>query len=163
MVLLTRMIITRNTFICIVIGCLLFCGCADSSVQTPNMHVSETGRYSIRNTFHIESSGSYPDSLAPLFPNPFNRTTGDSIVTLFFTLKDTGTVKILIQNPIGDSIAIFVDSLLPPGSFTDFWHPVTANGTRLHAGLYFITMHAAPDDFDRNYISSRLLQIQSNE
>ena len=82
---------------------------------------------------------------------------------IFFTLKDTGDVKIIIQNPIGDSVAIFRDSLLPPGSFTGSWSPVTSDGTRLRAGLYFITMRAAPDDPNRNYINSQLLDIISND
>lgn len=149
-------------FFSVFAGMLLTIGCSENAAPDENIHVSQIARYSIYSSFHIENSGAYPDSLAPIYPNPFNRTTGDSVVTIFFTTKDTGEVKIIIQNPIGDSVAIFRDSLLPPGSFTGLWQPVTSNGTRLHAGLYFITMHAAPDDPNRNYINSRLLQIQSN-
>ena len=147
-------------FLC---GGLLFAiGCEENAVPNENIHVTGTARYSIRKTFRIESSGAYPDSLAPLYPNPFNRTIGDSVVTIFFTTKDTGEVKIIIQNPLGDSVAIFRDSLLPPGIGMGLWQPVTANGTRLRPGLYFITLHSAPNAPDRNYINSRLLQIQSN-
>jgi len=142
---------------------VLAAGCADSTTPTANIHITEIARYSIRSHFHIQSPGSYPDSLAPFYPNPFNRTIGDSVVTILFTTKDTGDVKIIIQNPLGDSVAVFQDSIIPPGIFTGLWQPVTANGTRLRPGLYFITMHAAPDDPDRNYINSRLLQIQSND
>ena len=79
--------------------------CSDLSTQEANMQFTGTARYSIRKNFRVESSGSYPDSLAPIYPNPFNRTIGDSVVNLYFTLKDTGDVKIVIQNPIGDSVA----------------------------------------------------------
>ena len=137
--------------------------CSNSASDDANMHITSVERYSIRKYFRIQSSGSYPDSLAPVYPNPFNRTIGDSTVNLFFTLKDTGEVKIVIQNPIGDSVAIFRDSVLPTGSYTGAWQPVNASGNRLKAGLYFITIRIAPDDVNRNYINSRLLQIQSNE
>ncbi|MFI5264275.1 MAG: hypothetical protein ACHQM6_07155 [Candidatus Kapaibacterium sp.] len=156
---------SRKIFFILFASCGLFfaAGCSDSTAPGANIHISEIARYSIRSHFRIESSGSYPDSLAPLFPNPFNRTIGDSVITIFFTTKDTGEVKIVIQNPLGDSVAIFRDSVVPPGIGIGSWQPVTANGTRLRPGLYFITMHAAPDDPDRNYINSRLLQIQSND
>jgi hypothetical protein len=101
--------------------------------------------------------------LAPIYPNPFNHNNGDVADTIVFTLRDTGNVKIIIQNPIGDSVAIFRDTLLPPGIFTGSWEPLTTDGIRLRAGLYFVTIRIAPNDPDRNYINSRLLQIQSNE
>jgi hypothetical protein len=137
--------------------------CSDSESLDSNLHVTGTSRYSIRKNFRIQNAGIFPDSLAPIFPNPFNRQTGDSVINVFFTLKDTANVKILIQNPIGDSIAIYRDSLLPTGSFTGAWQPLNSSGTRLNAGLYFITIRIAPDDPNRNYINSQLLQIQSNE
>jgi hypothetical protein len=147
---------------------LLFCAsciqaCSGTSAPDTNIHVAETARYSIRKNFHIESSGSYSDSLAPIYPNPFNHNAGDSNVTLFFTTRDTGEVKIIIQNPIGDSVVIYQDSMLLPGIYIGYWGPLAADGTRLRAGLYFITMRAAPNDPNRNYINSRLLDIQSND
>ncbi|MEP7236045.1 MAG: hypothetical protein ABI778_12190, partial [Ignavibacteriota bacterium] len=93
----------------------------------------------------------------------FNRTIGDSAIMIFFTTKDTGDIRIVIQNPIGDSVAIFRDSIIPPGSFSGIWKPVTSAGVRLRPGLYFITMRAGSTVASRNYINSRLLQIQSNE
>ena len=137
--------------------------CSNSQAPEQSIQAQETARYSIRKTFHIESSNAFPDSLAPIYPNPYNHNIGDSAETINFTLKDTGEVKIIIQNPIGDSVAIFRDSVLLPGSFTGFWEPVLANGARLRAGLYFITIRIAPNDPNRNYIDSRLLQIQSND
>ena len=138
-------------------------GC--SEIETPGTitHVIGTAHYSIRNTYKIQSSGAFADSLAPMFPNPFNRQTGDSVINVFFTLKDTAEVKIIIQNPIGDSIAVFQDSLLPPGSGAGAWKPMNAAGDRLKAGLYFITIRIGPNDPNRNYINSRLLQIESND
>lgn len=142
---------------------LLVTGCSEPETSGGNIHITEASRFLISKSFHIESSGSYPDSLAPIYPNPFNRNIGDISDTIYFTLKDTADVKIIIQNPIGDSVAIFKDSLLPPGSFTGAWEPLASDGSRLRAGLYFITIRVAPNDPDRNYINSRLLQIESNE
>jgi hypothetical protein len=142
---------------------VVFSSCSNNSNPDDTIRVSEPARYSVKDLFHTLSSGSYPDSLAPLAPNPFNRTIGDSAVNIFFTTKDTGDVRIVIQNPIGDSVAIFRDSILPPGSFIGIWKPVSSSGVRLRPGLYFITMHAGSTDASRNYINSRLLQIQSNE
>jgi len=136
--------------------------CSNISAPKPGTHVA-TSYLSIRKNFLIESSNTYPDSLAPIYPNPFNRNTGDSSVALFFSIKDTGEVKIIIQNPIGDSVVIYQDSILLPGTYTGHWDPIATDGTRLRAGLYFITMRAAPNDPNRNYIDSRLLDIQSNE
>ncbi len=137
--------------------------CSNSETANPGAYKSATAYYSIRKNFRIESSGSFPDSLAPVFPNPFNRQTGDTVINVFFSLKDTAEVKIIIQNPIGDSIAVYRDSLLPPGTGSGAWQPLNAAGERLKAGLYFITIRIAPNDAARNYINSRLLQIESNE
>ena len=138
-------------------------GCSETETPNAEVHVTGTAHYSIRKTFRIQSSGAFPDSLAPIFPNPFNRQTGDSVINVFFTIKDTAEVKIIIQNPIGDSIAVYRDSLLPPGSGSGAWQPLNAAGARLKAGLYFITIRIAPNDLNRNYINSRLLQIESND
>ena len=148
----------KNIYFLVLIFSFSFYMTACSEIETPktDMHALGTSYYSIRNTFHIESSGSFPDSLAPVFPNPFNRQTGDSVIHVFFTLKDTAEVKIVIQNPIGDSIAVYRDSLLPSGSGSGAWQPLNAAGERLKAGLYFITLRIAPNDPNRNYINSRL-------
>lgn len=140
-----------------VIGGILGC----SSIQAPvqNLYVSETSHFSIHKNFRTQSSNTFPDSLAPFFPNPYNHNIGDSSVTLTFTTKDTGEVKIIIQNPLGDSVVIYQDSNLLPGFYTGFWNPVSKSGTRLRAGLYFITMRSAPN----TYIYSRVLDIQSND
>ncbi len=142
---------------------LFLIGCSETEFPDVNMHVKGTSHFSIRNTFHFESSGSFSDSLAPIYPNPFNRQTGDSVINVFFTIKDTSEVKIIIQNPLGDSIAVYRDSVLPPGSGSGAWQPLNAAGDRLKAGIYFITIRIAPNDPNRNYINSRLLQIESND
>mgnify|MGYP001795434389 CR=1 FL=1 len=152
----------RNIYI-LIFAFTYLCGCSGPENVDGNMHITKIARYSIAKNFHIESSGLYPDSLAPIYPNPFNHNVGNIADTIYFTLKDTADVKIIIQNPIGDSVAIFKDTLLPPGGFTGAWEPITADGNRLRSGLYFITIRVAPNDPHRNYINSRLLQIESNE
>jgi hypothetical protein len=146
-----------------VISVSLYLTACSNAVEENAAITKTTARYSIRKSFSIEGSGSFPDSLSPIFPNPYNHNAGDSTVALHFTLRDSGNVKIIIQNPLGDSVAIFKDEMLAPGNFTGFWDPKTTDGTRLKAGLYFITIRIAPDDPNRNYINSKLLDIESND
>ncbi|MEI8133617.1 MAG: hypothetical protein WCH46_00905 [bacterium] len=149
-------------FVAVILVLLGMSGCAEFGADS-SRHPASTMPKFIRNSFQFYGSGTLPDSLAPLYPNPYNRNAGDSNVTIFFTLSDTGTVKIIIQNPLGDSVAIWRDSLLLPGSYIGTWNPITTEGVRLRSGLYFVTMRAAPDVAERNYIDSRVLDIQSND
>jgi hypothetical protein len=97
-----------------------------------------------------------PDSLYPLFPNPFNRDAGDDSVNLVFTLKDSSRVIILIQNPIGEEVVRFEDETLSPGQYRAGWHPLSAEREPLNSGIYFVTFRT-----DR-YIVSRMLSILTN-
>ncbi len=104
-----------------------------------------------------KAGGGFPDSLFPVFPNPFNRVTGDTALTIRFALRDSGTVTLLVQNAIGDPITQYSDSTLVQGLYSTTWNPVASDGTRLNAGLYFVTLHT------QNYINSRLVNIEENE
>jgi hypothetical protein len=99
----------------------------------------------------------WPDSLLPIFPNPFNRGAGDTSLTVVFNMKDSGSAIVLIQNALGDEIAGFSDSLIVPGFYTGQWNPIASDGTPLIAGIYFITFRT------QKYIDSRLVNIQQNE
>src|SRR5438874_5766742 len=88
----------------ILVAALFSNSCADSTGM--NLARSVMQRYSIRKTF-TESAGTFSDSLLPLFPNPFNHNTGDSSVTINFSLRDSAETKVIIQNPVGDSVVIF--------------------------------------------------------
>ncbi|MDP4198376.1 MAG: hypothetical protein Q8902_02260 [Bacteroidota bacterium] len=108
--------------------------------------------------FNLSKGGSsIPDSLFPIFPNPFNRVTGDTTLHIRFALKDSGSAVVLVQNAIGDEITQYSDSALAPGIYATSWDPLSADGSRLNAGLYFITLHT------QNYINSRLVNIEENE
>jgi hypothetical protein len=126
----------------------MFSGCTNSS---------QPSNGSIRLSFAHKGSTPPGDSLYPIFPNPFNRTAGDTTITIRFALNDTGAVAVLIQNVIGDEIAGYTDSLLPAGIYSGQWNPIASDGTPLISGLYFITLHAG------NYINSRLVNIENND
>ena len=113
---------------------------------------------SIKGNFHVQGSNSFPDSLAPVYPNPFNSNLGDSAIHVLFTLNDTAGVKLIIQNPLGDSVAVFKDSVIGPGIYDGYWAPINAEGERLGEGIYFITLRI----FERDYINSRLFFIEAN-
>ena len=97
------------------------------------------------------------DYLYPIYPNPFNRVTGDTALFIRFSQHDSGSAIVLVQNVIGDAISEYNDSTSLPGVYTAHWDPRAADGTRLKSGLYFITLHT------NNYINSRLVNIQENE
>ena len=139
---------------------LISCGGSGEFITSSNSSKVEVE--SIKAHFRVQSGSSYPDSLAPMFPNPFNRTIGDSVINIFFTLRDSGDVKVIIQNPLGDSVVVFEDKSLPAGSYPGSWEPINSAGEHLREGLYFITLRVSPNVNARNYINSRLFLIEAN-
>ncbi len=139
---------------------LISCGGSGEFITSSNSSKVEVK--SIKTHFRVQSGSSYPDSLAPMFPNPFNRTIGDSVINIFFTLRDSGDVKVIIQNPLGDSVVVFEDKSLPAGSYPGSWEPINSSGEHLREGLYFITLRVSPNVNARNYINSRLFLIEAN-
>jgi len=123
-------------------------GCSTDSSPTPS---------SVRLEFAFKSAHPSNDSLYPIFPNPFNRVTGDTSLAIQFTIRDSGSVALVIQNAIGNQIAVFSDSILPPGFYAGWWSPFATDGTPLQSGLYFVTLN------NGNFINSRLVDIQENE
>jgi hypothetical protein len=126
-----------------------------------SQHIIYTEHKSITDHFTIEAGSSYPDSLADPFPNPYNHSAGDNKIAIGFSLADSGNVKLIIQNAIGDSVVVFQDTSLKAGAYSSEWLPFAIDGTPLRAGLYFITLRAAPNA--RNYIESHLLYIENND
>jgi hypothetical protein len=114
----------------------------------------------------VDSTVSGVDSLHPIFPNPFNSFEGDTTVHIHFTLSDTARTVILIQNPIGDEVVRFSDSLMPKGEYHGYWAPRATDGTALSNGLYFITLHVehwiSGHGLDSTHavVRSRLLNFQ---
>ncbi len=139
---------------------MISCGGSSEFIASNNSAKVEVK--SIKAHFRVQSGSSYPDSLAPLFPNPYNRVAGDSVVNIFFTLRDSGDVKVIIQNPLGDSVVVFEDKSLPAGSYPGAWEPINSAGEHLREGLYFITLRVSPNVNARNYINSRLFLIEAN-
>lgn len=139
---------------------LISCGGSSEFIASSNSSKLEVK--SIKTYFRVQSGSSYPDSLAPMFPNPYNRVAGDSVINIFFSLRDSGDVKVIIQNPLGDSVVVFEDKSLPAGSYPGSWEPINSAGEHLREGLYFITLRVSPNVNARNYINSRLFLIEAN-
>ena len=112
---------------------------------------------SIRLHFSLKQSKPSKDSLFPISPNPFNRVAGDTSLLITFTLRDTSAANLLIQNALGDPIADFYDTLLPPGTYSGWWSPFATDGTPLMSGIYFVTLQ------NGGFINSRLVNLQENE
>lgn len=142
-----------------IISCGLWLGCetAGAPSQLPFQPVEIT----VKPVTRIEGSTADGDSLLPPFPNPYNRRLGDSMITIRFSIADSAEVKGIIQNPIGDSVAIFNDELLPKGEYAVRWTPLNPLGEPLREGLYFVTLRVDPKK--RNYIDSRLIYVENND
>ncbi len=116
----------------------------------------------IKSVFHLEGGTGTVDSLYPIYPNPFSRSSGDTSVLFRFSIKVRSNTIVLIQNPIGDEIAKFTDTTLDPGVYPGSWQPVASNGLGLHPGLYFITLRVNDSTLQTGYINSRLFDITDN-
>lgn len=143
-----------------IIAALVWYGCESS--DTPTRATVEPVRGSIRSMFKVQGNSSETnEKLDSPFPNPFNRQFGDTTVALSFTIIEQALVKLIIQNPIGDSVAVFIDDSLNAGNFSYSWAPVNSLGEPLNPGLYFITLRVDPDK--RNYIDSKLFYLENND
>jgi hypothetical protein len=126
---------------------IFVCGC---STEPPQMGA-------ILVNFTYKNTQPSADSLYPVYPNPFNRATGDTSIFLQFAVSDSGAVNLVIQNALGDEIVLFSDSALSPGFYSGYWNPLTSGGSSLISGIYFVTLN------DGDFINSRLVYIEENE
>lgn len=133
---------------------LAIAGCADPASR--GVAATVVRSEPLKGKFTSQAGGSQPDSLYPLYPNPFNRVVGDTAVHITFSIKDTTKTLVLIQNPIGEEVVRYEDSTLGPGSYSGMWNGLGASGQPVNPGIYFITLRTEA------YISSRLLNISSN-
>ncbi len=133
------------------------------SLQTAPSHIpiKATPR-PIKSVFHLEGGTATVDSLYPVYPNPFSRSSGDTSVLLRFSVKERANTIVLIQNPIGDEIAKFTDTTLDPGVYPGSWQPVASDGSALKPGLYFVTLRVNDTTLQTGYINSRLVDITDN-
>jgi hypothetical protein len=124
-------------------------GCSTAPVQNGSIRLQFSRKQA--------PPGVLKDSLFPVSPNPFNRVAGDTSLLIVFTLRDTSAANLLVQNAIGDPIADYYDTLLPPGTYSGWWDPFASDGTPLMSGIYFVTMQ------NGGFINSRLVNLQENE
>ena len=106
--------------------------------------------------FNYKGASAAADSLYPIYPNPYSRGS-DTTIFITFSKFDSGATTIVIQNPIGDAVATYSDTLVSPGIYSASWNPVTSTGDPLNSGLYFVTLHTG------TYIRSRLISILTND
>jgi hypothetical protein len=82
-------------------------------------------------------------SLSQNYPNPFN-----SATTISYQLEKESHVKLVVYDLIGKEVAVLVDRVQQPNSYSIYFDAAKYNGG-LSAGLYFYTMYSD------NFASSR--------
>jgi len=86
----------------------------------------------------VEAPGQF--SLAQNYPNPFNSST---VIT--FTMPESGPVRIMIHNLLGQAVRLLVDQAREAGEHRLLWDGRDENGITVPAGVYLCTMQA--DEF----------------
>ncbi|MFN1835504.1 T9SS type A sorting domain-containing protein [Balneola sp. MJW-20] len=71
-------------------------------------------------------------TLSQNYPNPFNPTT-----QINYTISETGPVKVVIFNMLGQRVATLIDKFVTPGSYT-----ISFNASALTSGVYFYQLRS---------------------
>ena len=151
---------TRQRSISALVIFSLMLGCATEPIAT-NSHLTVQPK-PIKSLFSVLSNTPATDSLYTIYPNPFSRATGDSVEFLQFGISDSSQVILLIQNPIGDEVALFEDSTLHAGTYSGKWNPIASDGSGLNPGIYFVTLHVTDTVKRTSFIDSQVLNILNN-
>jgi hypothetical protein len=141
-------------------SCMIFSSCNSDMATVAQHSKAKPILMSIRDKFQGQIGIDSPttDNLAPIYPNPFNSGLGDTAIHISFTNQQQAAVRLIIQTPIGDSVAIFQDEILSPGTYTGSFPLRNSENELLDEGLYFITLRIE----DRGFIDSRLFLIEAN-
>ncbi|MBT5329633.1 MAG: T9SS type A sorting domain-containing protein [Gemmatimonadetes bacterium] len=87
-------------------------------------------------------------SLAPNFPNPFNPET-----TLRYALPQSGEVKLVIYDMLGQEVRTLVHEMQAPGVYTVLWNGHNEHGFAVASGLYFYRIEAG------NFVQTRKMTL----
>jgi hypothetical protein len=75
--------------------------------------------------------------LSQNYPNPFNPET-----TIGYQISQTGNVRLIIYNTMGQAVRMLVDGHQNPGSYEAVWDGKDENGLTLGSGMYLVRMEA---------------------
>ncbi len=85
------------------------------------------GTYEYSNFVSAKISAPVSYSLSPAYPNPFNPSTN-----IKFGLKETGMVKLVVYNTVGQVVKTLLNEEMPAGS-----HSILFDAGNLASGVYF--------------------------
>ena len=74
-------------------------------------------------------------ALAPIFPNPFN-----AIAWIDYRLAESGRVRVVIYNALGQPVRTLVDAIQPPGRYRASWDARDDRGFAVAAGVYVLRL-----------------------
>ena len=78
-----------------------------------------------------------PDGLGDPFPSPFN-----AEVTIPFALAETGPVRLVVYNLMGQQVRVLADGWLAAGAYRVRWDGRTAAGVEAASGVYWAVLQA---------------------
>ncbi|MDH4070699.1 MAG: hypothetical protein OEV30_09755, partial [Ignavibacteria bacterium] len=123
-------------------------GLSDSDDATFTVQASTAGLLPVHGEASMESAPTEM-SLIGNYPNPFNPST-----EIHYALPALSKVKLDIFNTLGERVALLVDGVQGPGSYTATW-----TGTR-SSGLYFYRLEAvALDGSEERYSAVRKMLL----
>ena len=99
--------------------------------------VNKSGMYSVAyNPEHQRMPRSI--ELSQNYPNPFNPTT-----TIRFSLPETGQVKLIIYNVLGQRVKELINASKPAGYHEVIWNGKNESGMQAASGLYIYRLETA--------------------
>ena len=84
------------------------------------------------------------------WPNPFN-----AVTQISFHLPNSGRVRLILSNLLGQKIRILLDDHLNPGEYRLAWDGTDQEGFPLPSGLYLMTLRTDHHSFSRKVILAR--------
>ncbi len=91
------------------------------------------GTYEYSNIVSANISAPVNYSLSPAYPNPFNPST-----TIIFGLKESGIVRLVVYNTVGQVVKTLLNEEMPAGS-----HSILFDAGNLASGIYFYRLEVS--------------------
>jgi hypothetical protein len=93
--------------------------------------------------------------LGEVYPNPFNPK-----AHIQYSVPFDSRVNISVYSTLGEEVAVLADVVQRRGVYTLEWNGTRNDGSVVSSGVYFIRMHAAPEEPDRTQNSPSFVGVR---